>query len=368
VKKNVVREVWKCEEDTSAGVVCKPNALSLLFFPPSLLILASRFSPYSALPSSRNTMPSPPHAAPSPAIHTLTADDGILLAYATWEPSEPAPSSTTPSILLLHGWSGSRRYWDPAIQTLLAQGCRVVAPDLRWHGGSGKSPTNHTVARLADDLAHLLAALDRPAASMTAVGASMGSAVLWAHAQRHGSVGLGRHVYVDQAPLQNRVPGWALGSRGCHDADTLAALQAAVQGDAVAFAAGNAAACLAQPIPEGVAALAAAETALADARGLAELMADHTANDWRPVLPTIPCEALIIIGGKSAIFPPEGCAAVAEMMAPPGRAAVVTFTAGGHWLYLEQPAAFGRLVGAFARGGLQGVKGWGDVGGVAGGV
>ena len=156
------------------------------------------------------------------------------------------------------------------------------------------------------------------------------------------------------------MPGWDLGSKGCYDAATLAGLQAAVRGDVAAFAAGNAAACLAQPISAALAGLLSAETARADADGLALLMADHTAADWRPVLGGIPCEALVVVGARSDIFPPAGCAAVAGLMTA-GRAAVVTFAGGGHWLYVEQPAEFGTLVAAFARGGLRAVEGWGDV-------
>ena len=141
-----------------------------------------------------------------PTLHTLTADDGVALSYATWEPAAgngsdaaaPSQHPPPPSILLLHGWSGSRHYWDPVVPVLLAAGCRVIAPDLRWHGASGRPPAGHGLARLADDLAGLVAALGRPASGLTAVGSSMGAAVLWAHAARHGCAGLGRHVYVDQ--------------------------------------------------------------------------------------------------------------------------------------------------------------------------
>ena len=140
----------------------------------------------------------------TPTLHTLTADDGATLSYATWEPNKDAPPPSTsqpappPSILLLHGWSGSRRYWDPVVPMLLAAGARIIAPDLRWHGASGKPRTGHSLARLADDLAALLADLDRPPATLTSVGSSMGAAILWAHAARHKAQGVGRHVYVDQ--------------------------------------------------------------------------------------------------------------------------------------------------------------------------
>ena len=112
--------------------------------------------------------------------------------------------------------------------------------------------------------------------AITAVGTSLGAAVLWAHAELTGGRRVMRLVLVDQAPLQNRAPGWDLGSKGCYDGPTLARLQAAVRGDAAAFAAGNADACLARPIHPGLDALLAAETGRADKEALALLMADHT--------------------------------------------------------------------------------------------
>jgi pimeloyl-ACP methyl ester carboxylesterase len=44
--------------------------------------------------------------------------------------------------------------------------------------------------------------------------------------------------------------------------------------------------------------------------GLAHLMADHTALDWRPLLPRIAMPSLVLVGQKSQIFPWEGVAAV----------------------------------------------------------
>jgi len=43
----------------------------------------------------------------------------------------------------------------------------------------------------------------------------------------------------------------------------------------------------------------------ADPAGLAHLMADHTALDWRPLLPRIRTPCLVLVGQKSQIFPWE---------------------------------------------------------------
>jgi hypothetical protein len=56
----------------------------------------------------------------------------------------------------------------------------------------------------------------------------------------------------DQAPLQNRAPDWQLGSKGCYDAATLAALQKTLADNLEAVADGNAEGCLSLPLPEEV--------------------------------------------------------------------------------------------------------------------
>ena len=216
-----------------------------------------------------------------------------------------------------------------------------------------------------------------------------------------------RVVYVYQAPLQNRTADWSLGSKGCYDAATLAALQAAVRGidpyNPIAFAKGNADDTLgtpstwrppppwkegfdaSEPGVEGGAggarwgsvvfvdvyaaiiiwltlplaldldALLASETNKADREALERLMADHTQGDWRAVVRGLERqEALIVAGEKSDIFPAEGCTWVADN-AP--RAKSVLFRGCGHWLYIERPDEFALLVARFAVGGLLEVEG-----------
>ena len=132
---------------------------------------------------------------------------------------------------------------------------------------------------------------------------------------------------------------------GCYDAPTLAALQAALLADMGAFADDNAACCLAEPLRDDArAALLRAETLRCDPARLGALMADHTAHDWRPLLPLLRCPVLSMYGEASGVFPPEGCAVVGEL-APKGRN--VPVAGAGHWMYLEQPENFARTVAAY---------------------
>lgn len=286
----------------------------------------------------------------TPDTGTVAANDGVPLAYARWRP-QGQPQAT---LVLLHGWSGSRRYFDGVVPGFVNAGYDVVAYDHRFHGGSGpdrQEPTGATppgahVARLAVDLENVLTTLDITDA--IAIGTSMGAAVLWCYAELFGKGRVSRAMYVDQAPLQNRVPGWSLGSKGCYDAETLANLQAAVRGDPAEFARGNADACLAGEIKVDPTTLnlLATETALADRDALAALMADHTQLDWRPIVRVLPQRALVVVGRRSAIFPPEGCEWVASA-APDGEC--VVFEKSGHWLYVEEAERFVEVVSEWVK-------------------
>ncbi len=79
-----------------------------------------------------------------------------------------------PPVLLLHGFTGTARTWEAHIDALSTH-YRVIAPDLLGHGGSDapSEPARYTLERQADALADLLALLGATAA--TVVGYSMGA-------------------------------------------------------------------------------------------------------------------------------------------------------------------------------------------------
>jgi 3-oxoadipate enol-lactonase len=61
-------------------------------------------------------------------------------------------------LLLIHGYPLSRALWEPQI-TGLANAVRVLAPDLRGHGGSDFGPGSCSMSVLADDCRGFLDAL-----------------------------------------------------------------------------------------------------------------------------------------------------------------------------------------------------------------
>ena len=89
-------------------------------------------------------------------VHYWTASDGIQLAWHELGDGQP--------VVLLHGlFSDSNMNWIKFghAARIAAEGCRVIMPDLRGHGLSGKphEPEHYPVGILARDLRELIAHL-----------------------------------------------------------------------------------------------------------------------------------------------------------------------------------------------------------------
>lgn len=114
--------------------------------------------------------------------------DGTTFAYV--DVGEGSP------ILLLHGWSGSWRWFERNIPAL-AENHRVVAFDFRGHGGSDKTESGHTMEQYARDVHSVVEALglDRPLMA----GWSMGSIVLWNYILQYGQGQASGMVFVGQS-------------------------------------------------------------------------------------------------------------------------------------------------------------------------
>lgn len=81
-------------------------------------------------------------------------------------------SCDKPALLLIHGFPLSSQMWEPQLEDL-ADFVRVVAPDLRGHGGSDSVPGPYSITLLADDCADLLGHLN-VATPFVVCGLSMG--------------------------------------------------------------------------------------------------------------------------------------------------------------------------------------------------
>jgi pimeloyl-ACP methyl ester carboxylesterase len=109
-----------------------------------------------------------------PALHLPEPDragfvDLNRTRLRVWEWGDPAD----PTIICLHGAYDHGRMWDEFAPRLaaLAPGHRVVAPDLRGHGDSGRLPHGHAWAMTALDIG----VLARQMAPVGVVGHSFGA-------------------------------------------------------------------------------------------------------------------------------------------------------------------------------------------------
>lgn len=245
-------------------------------------------------------------------------------------------------LLLVHGWAASAAFFQPQIDHF-AQSRRVIAPDLRGHGGSRRGPTP-TISGMADDLEALLDGLG--VENAIAVGWSMGATVLWELLGRRRLPSIAGLVTIDMTPRVLNDVAWRMGLADGFDALDCARAMVRMREDWKQYSARVAANALAgeKPAP---ALLRLFEKSFAD--NDADLMAaawDSLCNaDLRDSLPRIDTPMLVAHGTRSKLYTPAVSAFVAEA-AP--NAARAPFHRSGHAPHLEEPERFNRLITEFA--------------------
>ncbi|AEI63499.1 alpha/beta fold family hydrolase [Corallococcus macrosporus] len=86
------------------------------------------------------------------------------------------------TVILVHGWMVSGAVWDALVERLDLTGLRLVIPDMRGAGQSGRPETGYSLETLANDVLSVADAAD--ARRFTLVGHSMGGQLVkWVAAQ-----------------------------------------------------------------------------------------------------------------------------------------------------------------------------------------
>lgn len=251
--------------------------------------------------------------------HTLDVNGATLALYSTGQ---------GPLLLLVHGYPLDHRMWLDLLQGPPSAGRRLCAVDLRGHGASPwAGDAVHTMEALADDLAQVVQAL-APDGRVDLVGLSMGGYVALAFAERHRerlrSLALVDTRAGDDGPAVRQGRQRAMADTLEHGRHWLAQ---ALLPRLVAPGASPLVRARLQSMVEST----PVETILADLAGMMQR------PDRQPLLPTLSCPVLVVVGEHDALTPPDEARAMAA--AVPG-ARLVVLPGAGHMAPMEAPAAF----------------------------
>jgi pimeloyl-ACP methyl ester carboxylesterase len=231
------------------------------------------------------------------------------------------------AVVLVHGWAGNRTYWDEQVDDL-AERFHVVTLDLGGHGESGLGRTDWNLASFGDDVVAVVE--DVGPEKVVLVGHSMGGdAIVFAAEQLGGRVaGL---VWVDAFR--------SLGSESVSSPEQIEAFLAPFQAD----------------FPAAVTTFArnmfapTADAALVDriADDMANARPEATLGSLRYALNREPpiVAALARITAPVVAINPDVAPTDVESLRRHGVEATV-LTGVGHFLMLEDPAQFNRVLGA----------------------
>jgi pimeloyl-[acyl-carrier protein] methyl ester esterase len=265
-------------------------------------------------------------------LQHFTASDGARIAYRDEGAGRP--------IVLLHGFMAHGGFFRG--QAPLAAAHRLIAIDLRGHGGSPANGHAPNVERIATDVAELAAALDLEDA--IGVGWSLGATVLWHVLSGAAGARFAGAVIVDMTARVCNGDDWALGL----PPETCTARTASIRDDFALFAAGAGQAMFAQPIRaelREIADWASAEFARNDREAMAAVWASLVDQDMRAALAGVRQPTLVVHGARSQLYGEDTAAHLAAAL-PDAR--VLRFEASGHAPHLEEPEAFNRALADFA--------------------
>ncbi|KAH8804404.1 Alpha/Beta hydrolase protein [Xylogone sp. PMI_703] len=280
----------------------------------------------------------------SMATSTITTSDNVTLRYID------SGLKSGPVLVLIPGWCQSAIQFKKQI-AYFGTTYRVISMDHRGHGDSDKPDRGYRIPRLAADLHELITQLDLK--DLTLLGHSMGCSVIWSYWDTYveSRTRISKLVLVDQSVCMIANPTWEEGV-----ATSLAAIF--TPANVLEIGAGMCG-------PEGKQVTTGLITSMftpsVDPKDLewtlsrcfkvspkhaATLLANHAAQDWRDVLPTINVPSLVI-GAEGSLLNKEGTEYIAAHI-PGAKLEIFKKEEGGsHFMYWENDKKFNQIVEEF---------------------
>lgn len=260
--------------------------------------------------------------------HFLTSD-GVKIAYEQSGAGRP--------LILLPGWGASARWFDKQMAGL-AETCRVIAVDPRFHGASGRPDFGGRISRTAKDLNELLDALDLD--DVVLLGWSIGVAHVLGHFDLFGSDRVASYVLVCGSPKPLNEGDWA---NGFADIEGAAAFKSFAAADPVTLANTNVPSYFHTPPSDSELSWMIEDTAGMSATA-AEVAFDCIVQDYRDTVRRLDRPTLAVYSEHDPIIPASNAEFIREAL-PEAR--VEIFAASGHCPFWEEADRFNEIITDF---------------------
>jgi non-heme chloroperoxidase len=270
----------------------------------------------------------------------VTTNDGITLRYLEAGSGEV--------ILMIPGWSQTAEQFKHQLAGL-SDRYRVIAVDMRGHGESDKPAFGYKISRLAKDVHDMIHAMDLDQVNI--LGHSMGSSVIWNYYDMFGPERLSKLLLIDQMPMITSNPAWSeeerINSGAIFDPQSLYETINALAGpDGVETTRGFIGNMVTKNISDDEKAWIIERNLTMPRNYAAELLYNHSTQDWRDLIPRIELPSLVV-GGRVSTVPWRSQAWVAEQI-PGARLEIFEEEEGGnHFMFIEGHDKFNGIVADF---------------------
>ena len=270
----------------------------------------------------------------------VTTNDGVRLHYV--EKGSGAP------LVMIPGWSQTAAQFEAQVEGLSASR-RVVAFDMRGHGESDKPEHGYKIQRLAMDLRGAIEALGLERVSL--LGHSMGCSVIWCYIDLFGEAGLERLVLVDQMPSITARDEWSEKEKqdagAIFDGASLYETIAALAGkEGVGTTKGFIGSMFTSGFPAERVEWVIEQNRKMPRRHAATLLLNHATQDWRDLIPRVTLPTLIV-GGRVSLIDWRSQVWMNGQIADSQLEIFEEADGGNHFMFMENPVRFNRLVDAF---------------------
>ena len=270
----------------------------------------------------------------------VTTSDGVTLRYLEAGSGKP--------ILMIPGWSQTAEQFRHQIAGL-SDRYRVIAVDMRGHGESEKPAFGYKISRLAKDVHDMIHALDLD--ELNVLGHSMGSSVIWNYYDMFGPERLSKLLLIDQMPMITSNPAWSEEETANAGAiftpvSLYETINALAGPDGVETTRGFIGAMLTKHASDADKAWIIERNLTMPRQYAAELLYNHSTQDWRDLIPRIELPSLVV-GGRVSTVPWRSQQWIAEQIKGARLEIFEEEEGGNHFMFIEGHAKFNAIVADF---------------------